>query len=115
MVELLAQLRLDQRALLLDDHDRLQPFGEGAHALRLERPGAGELEEADTESVGLDFIDAERFERLAHVGIGLAGSDNAEPRPRPAGQDHPVEPVGTQEPVCRRQLVAGEPHVLIED
>ncbi len=85
VVELLAQLRLDQRALLLDDHDRLEAFGEGAHALRLQRPRAGELEQADAESVGLDFVDAERLQRLAHVGIGFAGRDDAEPRPRPAG------------------------------
>ena len=37
-------------ALLLDDHDRLEAGGEGAQALRLDRPGAGELIKAQPDT-----------------------------------------------------------------
>ena len=53
IVELLLDLRLDQRALLLDDQDQIEAFGELQHALRLERPGHGDLVESQAQLVGL--------------------------------------------------------------
>ena len=93
-VKLLAQLDLDQRALLLDDHDEVEPSGEVLQLLRIERPGAGDLEQADAEIIGADLVKAELLQRLAHVEIGFADGDDADARRLTAGKDGLVELVG---------------------
>src|SRR5678816_4119145 len=55
VVELFLDLILDELALLLDHQDLFQPLGEAARALRLERPGHGDLVDADAD-VGTDFF-----------------------------------------------------------
>ncbi len=80
IVELLLDLRLDQRALLLDHQDEVEPLRELQDALRLQRPGHADLVEADAELVGLHLVDAELVHRLAHVEIALAAGDDAELR-----------------------------------
>ena len=57
VVELLLDLGLDQGALLLDDQDQVEAFGELQHALRLERPGHAGLVEAQAQLVGLDLVE----------------------------------------------------------
>ena len=52
VVELLLDLRLDQRALLLDHQDQVEALGELEHALRLERPGHADLVDPDAELLG---------------------------------------------------------------
>ena len=81
-VELLLHLRLDQRALLLDDEDRLQAFGEAVHAVRLERPGRGDLVEPEAEIGGALLVDAEKVERAERIEPALAERDDAEARTR---------------------------------
>jgi len=57
-VELFLDLVLDQLALLLDHQDLFQPLGEAPRALRLERPGHGDLVDADPEVLGNGFGNA---------------------------------------------------------
>ena len=79
-VELLLELRLDQRALLLNDEDRLKPVGEAVDALRLERPRRRHLVEAQAEIGRALLVDAEKVERAERIEPALAERDDAEPR-----------------------------------
>src|SRR6185369_2460874 len=54
-VELFLDLVLDDLALLLDDEDFLQSFGEAPRALRLERPGQRDLVDAQAD-LARDFL-----------------------------------------------------------
>ena len=114
-VELLAQLDLDQRALLLDDHDEVEPSGEVLQLLRIERPGAGDLEQADAEIIGADLVEAEFLQRLAHVEIGFADGDDADARRLPTGEDGLVELVGAQVGEDRGALVQVQALFLVEE
>src|SRR6266581_7985007 len=96
-VELLADLDLDQRTLLLDHDDEIEALRE-LHELALaERPRAGDLVEPDPEIVAFDLVDAELVERLAHVEVGLADGDDADPGVASAGGDVAIELVGAHE------------------
>ena len=114
IVELLLDLRLDQRALLLDDQDQIEPFGELRHALRLERPGHADLVEAQAQLVGLHLVDAELVERRAHVEIALAAGDDADLRVRPAAGDDAIELVGAGEGQDGGALVVVQARFLVE-
>jgi len=86
-------LVLDQLPLFLDDEDLFEPFGEGTHGLRLERPDHADLEHADADAGTGLLVEAEVGQRLAHVQIRFATGDDAEARVRRV--DHRlVEPVG---------------------
>ena len=113
-VENFLDLALDQRPLLLDDDDQVEALAEAANGFRLDRPGAGELEEAHAEIGGADFVDAEVVERLQDVEVALAGRGNADPRPAATGKHHAVGRVGAQEGGERRQLVLEEPLFLLQ-
>src|SRR5258708_25031062 len=63
-VKLLAHLHFDQRALLLDADDEVEPLGEGLELGARDRPGACDLEQANAEAVAFDLLDAELIERL---------------------------------------------------
>ncbi len=95
-VEQLLDLPLDQRALLLDHHDEVEPLDRTLQHLRLERPGHGRLVDAQAERPGTRIVDPEIVERRDHVHPGLAGRDDAEPGAF-AAQDDAVETVGTGE------------------
>jgi type II secretory pathway component PulM len=58
------------------------PSRELAHAVGLQRPGHADLEQAQADLGGERGVDAEVVERLAHVEVGLAAGDDAQPRPR---------------------------------
>jgi hypothetical protein len=113
VVELLLELVLDDLALLLDDQDLLQPLGEVPHALGVQRPGHADLVDAQPDLRGERRVDAERVERLAHVEVGLAGGDDAEPRPG-AVHHHPVQPVGPGVGHRGVDLPALEPVFLVQ-
>ena len=113
VVELLLQLRLDDGALLLDDQHLLQPLGEAPHSLGLERPRHRHLVEPQAQRPRLRLADAEFLQRLAHIEIGFAGGDDAEPRLRRVDDDA-VEPVGAGEGERRRHLEAVQPRFLVE-
>ena len=100
VIELLLQLVLDQRPLLLDDQDLLEPFGEVADAVALQRPGHA-------------LVDAEIVERLADVEIGLAAGDDAEAPPR-AVDDDAVQAVGPGIGERGVELVAVQPELHLE-
>src|SRR6185437_12037080 len=70
-IEQLLHLRLEERALLLDHQDLLQPLGEGGEAARLERPDEARLVEPEAEAGGGGRVDAEELQRLQHVEISL--------------------------------------------
>ena len=93
-IELLADLDLDQRALLLDHHDQVESIGEGLRLRRIDRPGAGELEQADAQVIGADLVDAEILQRLSDIEIGFADGGDADPRLPAAMGDDAVQPVG---------------------
>ena len=80
VVELLLELVLDHLALLLDHQDLFQTARELAHAVGLQRPGHRHLEQADADLACIALVDAQLFERLEHVHVGLAGGDDAQPR-----------------------------------
>ena len=77
VVELLLELVLEVLALLLDDQDLLQPLGEVAGAVGLERPGHADLHHPQADLGRELLVDAEIVQRLADVEIGLAGGDDA--------------------------------------
>ena len=96
-VKLLADLHFEQRALLLDDDDEIEPLGKILQLLAAERPGAAGLEQADAELVAPHLVDAQFVERLADVEIALAGGDDADLRIAAARGDDAVELVGANE------------------
>ncbi len=114
-VKLLAHLHLDQRALLLDDDDEVEPFGEFLQLAPAQRPRAADLVEADAERVALDLVDAELVEGLAHVEIALAGGDDADLRLASAGGDDAVELVGAHEGQHGVALIVVQARLLGED
>ena len=113
--QFLADLHLDQRALLLDNDDHLEAAREFLQAFGLERPRAADLVEPHAEIVGAHLVDAEVVHRLAYVEIGFAGRDDADLRVRPARRDDPVEFVGADEGEHRVALVFLQPGFLLED
>ncbi|VCU06944.1 hypothetical protein RHODGE_RHODGE_00034 [Rhodoplanes serenus] len=96
-VQLLAHLHLDQRTLLLDHHQEIEPGGRLQHVVAADRIGAADLNEAQAEIVAAHLVEAEQVERQAHVEIALADREEAEPRPPPARHDGAVEPVDPHE------------------
>ena len=110
---MLLELRLDERALLLDDDDVLEPARKLTDADRFERPRHADLVDTHADIARLLGADAEIFERLQHVEIALAGRDDAEPSARRIDDDA-IDAVRSRE--CDRSLhgVAVQPHFLIE-
>ena len=114
-VKLFAHLHLDQRALLLDHDDQLEPLRELGQLALGERIGTGDLVDAKPEVVGAHLVDAELVERLPHVEIGLAERDDADLRIAPARGDDLVELVGAHERDHGVALVVGEARLHAED
>src|SRR5690606_30071164 len=112
VVELLLDLTLDERALLLDDEDLLDAARELTHDLGLERPAHADLQEPDAEIRGGAPVDAEVLERLHHVEMRLAGRHDAEARPRRIDHET-VQGVRARERDRGRKLVALEPYFLV--
>jgi hypothetical protein len=79
VVELLLDLLLDERALLLDDQNFFQPRREAAHRFGLERPRHVHLEDAQAHAARGGVVDAERGERLPQVRVRLPRGDEPEP------------------------------------
>ena len=113
VVHVLLHLRLDERALLLDDDDVLEPARELADADRLERPGHADLVDAHADVARFLGADAEIFERLQHVEIALAGRDDAEPRARRIDHDA-IDAVRARERDRGLHRVPVQTHFLIE-
>ena len=93
VVENARELLLDERSFLLDHQDVLEVPAERDGARRFEGPAECDLVDRNAEFRRPRLVDAELLERLAHVEVGLARGDDAQPA---AGRvDHdPVESVG---------------------
>ncbi len=96
-VQLLADLHFDERALLLDHDDEIEPPRELYQFPLRERPRAGDLVEAKPHVAGLDLVEPELVQGLADVEIGLADRDHAHLGLAAAGEDDAVEVVGPHE------------------
>ena len=107
VVELFLDLVLDELALFLDHQNLFQAVGEAPRALRLERPGHGDLVDAQADVSRHFLIDAEVRQRLHHIAERLARRHNTE-----AGvwrvPDDAVEPVGPR-------IGEGGVHLPVED
>src|ERR1035437_2708866 len=57
-VKFLAHLHFDQRTLLLDHDDEVEPLREFRELLAADRPHAGDLEQAQAGGVAFHFLDA---------------------------------------------------------
>ena len=80
VIEGRAGLTLQKRALVLDDHQSLEPAGEGAQAGGLQRPGHADLVDRHAQIGGFGEAQAHGVERLDHVVIGLTVRGYAEAR-----------------------------------
>ena len=78
VVQLFLQLVFDDLALLFDHQDFFQSLREFAHAFRFQRPDHRDLEQAQADFRGHDFVDAEFFQRFQHVQVGFTRGDDAE-------------------------------------
>ncbi len=93
VVELFLELILDDLALFLHHQNFLQPGGEFAGELRLERPDHGDLVQTDAElRAGVD-VQPEIVQGLTGIVIGLARGHDAQPRVR-AVDDGVVQAIG---------------------
>ncbi len=102
-------LRLEEGALVLDHQQPVEAAREVRQADRLQRPGHRHLVDGEADVAGPLLRQADQFERLAQVAIGLAGGDDADARPAGAEGDA-VEPVGPHIGARRRNAdVAQQP------
>src|SRR5207302_827174 len=104
IIELLLHLVLDDGALFLDDEDLLQPLGEMAHAVALERPAHSHLVEPEPDFSRELVVYPEIVQRLTHIEIGFSRGDDAEARGG-AVDDDAVEMVEARESKRRIELV----------
>ena len=111
VVELFLQRIFQDLALFLDDQDFLQPGGEFARVLRVQRPDAAHLQHADARLRAGRLVQPQVVERLAHVQIGLARGHDAEMRARRV-QHHPIQLVGAHIGQRRIPFVVQQPRLL---
>src|SRR5215207_959633 len=78
-VERVLQEGLDERALLLRDQYLVEPAGELAGDLRLERRDHAELQDADAGALEGAAVEPELAQGVHQVVVGLAGDHDAEP------------------------------------
>jgi hypothetical protein len=107
VVEDVAQEHLDERALLLDDQDLLEPAREPADDPRLHREEHADLEDADAVAPQRRVVQAELAQRLAQVVVRLAGGGDAEPGIGGVHRD-PIDPIGGGEGLGRFQASVGD-------
>ena len=91
-VEPLLDLGLQERALLLDDHDLVEALGEAVHDAGLERPGHPDAQQPHPAGDELGVGEPERRQRLPQVEPALAGGDD--PDAGRAPPDDRVQAVG---------------------
>jgi hypothetical protein len=96
VVEVLAKLRLDDRRLLLDHQDLLEPLGERVDPRRLERIGETHLVDGHARVGERLERDLEPAKDLEQVEVGLADRHDPDHRPRRRG-DRAVDAVDTGE------------------
>ena len=80
VVEHFLELVLDDLALFFDDQDFLQPGGEAARAVCLQRPGHADLVDTQAQRRRGCRVDAQIVHRLAEIEPGLAAGHQAQAR-----------------------------------
>ena len=81
-VERLLEVRLEERALLLDDEDLVEPVRELAHDLAARAARASPASGSGCRRARGRAVEAEPAQRVHQVVVGLAGADDAEPGAR---------------------------------
>ena len=114
VIQLLAHLHFEQRALFLDHDDQIDVAGEIEDFRRHDRPWRADLEQPDAELIRLRLADAQISQRLAHIEIGFSGGDNANFRVGAAGENRPVQFVRLDIGDRRRAFVVMQPGFLAE-
>ena len=105
------QLAFGKLVFFLDDQHFLQPVGEAAEQFVVGGVGHADLEHRDSQVRCLRPVDAELAQRLADIGPGLAGGDDAVAR-LVAAVGHPVDLVGATEADRGGDLVAFDPFLV---
>ncbi|MNS82483.1 hypothetical protein D3C72_1162290 [compost metagenome] len=113
VVQLFLERVLHNLALLFDHQDFLQAFGKGAGAVRLQRPHAADLVQADADLRTGGIVQAQVGQRLARVEIGLAAGHDAEARVRRIDLDA-VQLVGAHIGQARVPLVVEQARFLFQ-
>ncbi len=104
VVQRVADLQLDEAALLLDHQDRALAASERAQPLGLQRPGHRDLVERDLRVV----LQIEHPQRVHRIGMRPPDGDDADRRIVIA-QDATVDPVGARPGKCRRDALHDHP------
>lgn len=110
--QLLPELHLDERALLLHHDGEFQPAREVGEFGPRQRPRAADLQDPDAERVGGCKVEPQQRQRLQDVQIGFADGRDADPRARSARGHQPVDPVLVDEGQHRVALEVVEPGLL---
>ncbi len=95
-VQFLTDLHLDEGALSSPHHDEVETLREGLEAVRVQRPGAAHLPDAQAEIVRPHLVDAQFVEGKPHIQIALAHGGDADARTGAARGDDAVELVGAE-------------------
>ena len=111
-VKLLTHLHFDERTLLLDDDDELEPARELLQTLRFDRPCAAQFVEPQPQIVGARLVDVEIVQRLPHIKVGLADGDDPDRRMGSARHDRAIDLVGPQKRHDGVALVILQPRLL---
>ena len=112
-VQLFLDLVFDQLALFFDDKNFFQPIGEGACTFRLQRPGHGDLVDAQANFPSGSLIDAQVGERLHDIPVRLAGGCNAKAGVRTVPHNA-VEAIGAAIGQCAIHLVVEKARLLVQ-
>ncbi len=102
---------LDLFELVFDDEDVVEPVGEFAVGIAVDREGHRDLQNTNADRRHHSLVDAEVGERLQHVAPGLAHRGDAEAGTRTV-VSNAVQPVGARELDSGRQLVAAQAILL---
>src|SRR3984893_5588646 len=87
IVELLLELILDDGSFLLDDEDFLESLGKMPDAFAFQPQSHRDSVPAEADLRGMRVVNPEIVERLAHIKVGFAGSDDTETRPGTVDDD----------------------------
>src|ERR1700730_10997135 len=87
IVELLLELILDDGAFFLDDEDFLESLGKMPDAFAFQPQSHRDSVPAEADLRGMRVVNPEIVERLAHIKVGFAGSDDTEARPGTVDDD----------------------------
>ena len=91
-VELVLEVELDERALVLEHEDLFEPGGEFTNHLAVQRIRHPQVQQPHPEATQVVVVETQLAQRLTQLVVGLAGRHDAEPIALGAHRD-PVEAV----------------------